>query len=60
MHGGYPSGNIQNPPDMGLLSMDSSWSQMRPKSASHPRDSLMVNYTNNSLLFGNCYRLIGE
>ncbi|CAF2938466.1 unnamed protein product [Rotaria sp. Silwood2] len=36
--GGYPSGNMSNSPDMGLLSMHSSWSQNRPKSASHHRE----------------------
>ncbi|CAF3685342.1 unnamed protein product [Rotaria sp. Silwood1] len=36
--GGYSSGNMPNSTDTGLLSMHSSWSQNRPKSASHHRE----------------------
>ncbi|CAF3277422.1 unnamed protein product [Rotaria socialis] len=41
--GAYPIGNTQNSTDMGLLSMDSSWSQTRPKSASHHREIETMN-----------------
>ena len=35
---------VSNPNDAGILSMHSSWSQARPKSASQHRDIEIVNF----------------
>ncbi|CAF3632135.1 unnamed protein product [Rotaria sordida] len=41
--GGYSSGNMANSTDMGVLSIHSSWSQSRPKSANHHREIDIAN-----------------
>jgi hypothetical protein len=42
--GGYSVGNVSNSDDMGVLSMHSSWSPIRPKSASHHREIEIVKF----------------